>query len=392
MQAIHKNKSQGIYLDYAATTPASDRVLGEIQNYYRENFGNPSAMHLLGQKAQSALDEARSAVAEILGVSWQEIYFLPSATETINLVLRGYFNFHKKDIDAPHIITTNIEHSAVINTCRALEEEGARVTYLPVDKEGLVTAEQVKNALSRDTILVSIMYVNNEIGTVQPIREIASTIAEYKKETGDDKLKFHIDAVQATNYLDINAKNLGVDMMTLSGHKIYSVKGASVLYKNEKTTLEPIVTGGGQERGLHSGTENVPAIMAFAEALRETEEIKDEETERITVLRDKFINEVLDGTDKVLLNGSHSRRVPNNVNFCFKEKSSEALIPAFDAEDIYVSGGSACASRVPEPSHVISAIGREEFAKNAIRFTLGRQTKENDIERAIDITIKIANE
>ena len=313
-------KNKGIYLDYAATTPVSERVFLAMEPYFSKEFANPSSLHIPGQRAQAALDEARQQVADILGASWKEIIFTASATESINLAIRGtikaipivppggtipVLRHSERPKVIPHIVTTNIEHSAVLNTCRDLEKKGVEVTYLPANKDGLVTAQQVKDALRENTVLVSIGYVNNEIGTIQPISDIANIIRDirnYKHEVRNSKQiqnskskiqnknisdfgfrssdlesgypLFHTDAVQAANYLDINVQNLGVDMMTLSGHKIYGPKGVGVLYKKDSVILKPIIIGGGQERELRAGTENIPAIVGFAEALKETEEAK----------------------------------------------------------------------------------------------------------------------
>ena len=428
-------KNKGIYLDYAATTPVSERVFLAMEPYFSKEFANPSSLHIPGQRAQAALDEARQQVADILGASWKEIIFTASATESINLAIRGtikatpivppggtipVLRHSERPKVIPHIVTTNIEHSAVLNTCHDLEKEGIEVTYLLVDKEGLITAKQVKEALKENTILVSIGYVNNEIGTIQPISDIANIIRDirnYKHEVRNSKQiqnskskiqnknisdfgfrssdlesgypLFHTDAVQAANYLDINVQNLGVDMMTLSGHKIYGPKGVGVLYKKDSVILKPIIIGGGQERELRAGTENIPAIVGFAEALKETEEAKKKEMARLQKLRDFFIDESLKHAKNIILNGSREYRVANNASFCFEGKKTETLIPRLDAAGIYVSGGSACVSRTLEASHVIEAIGKKKHAKSAVRFTLGRATTKKDIEKAIDIVIKL---
>ncbi|MDX1536022.1 MAG: cysteine desulfurase family protein, partial [Candidatus Spechtbacterales bacterium] len=259
------------------------------------------------------------------------------------------------------------------------------VTYIPVNEDGLISPKDIKKALKKNTVLVSVMYVNNEIGTVQPIKEISEILKEHSAY-------FHVDAVQAANYLNINVKDLGVDLMTLSGHKIYGPKGSAILYKKEDVNISPIVTGGEQERKLSAGTENVPAFIGFAEALKETEELKEKESKRVGHLRDIFIEKILSNTSDVGLNGSKSLRIPNNINVYFKNTSSEILIPKFDAKGLLVSGGSACTSRTPEPSHVIEALGRKEYAKNSIRITLGRHTTEEDINKAADIFIKIAKQ
>lgn len=394
------HKNHGVYLDYAATTPVSPAVHAAMEPYFHEIFANPSSLHIPGQKAQNAVDEARARVAELIGASWKEAFFTPSATESINLALRGAVQTAKhRGIPNPHVITTNIEHSAVLKTIRALEAEGTEATFLPADNEGLVSAQQVKEALRENTVLVSVMYVNNEIGTVQPIKEIAKTISAYRQSriansnqqsAISNRPIFHTDAVQAANYLPLAVDRLGVDMMTLSGHKIYGPKGVGLLYKKEAVDLTPIVTGGEQERGLHAGTENVPAIVGFSAALEDAEELKESERQRVSALRDMLIDGVLRESETVTLNGSRRERVANNANFCFKNKSSEALLPQFDKAGIFLSGGSACTARVPEPSHVIAALGKKEEAKNAVRLSLGRHTTKKDVKKAVQVIREFA--
>lgn len=400
--------NEGIYLDYAATTPVSKRVMARMRPYFSDVFGNASSLHLYGQKAQGVLDETRHNVADILGCSWKEIIFTPSATISINLALRGIVKNYivsAKGAMSAHIVTTNIEHSAVLSTCSDLEREGIEVTYLPVNKEGLITLKQVENAIKENTVLVSVGYVNSEIGTVQPIKEIARFINFHNLTFKTHNLVFHSDAVQAVNYLDINVKNLGVDLMTLSAHKIYGPKGAALLYKKEGVELMPTITGGEQERGYMAGTENIPAILGFGEAMKETEELKETETRRLEKLQEYlilniknikgvgingFIPRLSSGQVNLSQNRAEIKRVPNNVNIYFENKLAEVLVPLFDREEIFVSGGSACTSRTPEPSYVIIAIGREKYAKNNIRITMGRSTTKKSIDKLIGAIKKLA--
>jgi cysteine desulfurase len=378
------SKEQPIYLDYAATTPVSTRVAAAMAPYFSEKFGNPSSLHKKGQDAQAALDEARATVAELLGVSWKEVFFTASATESLNTVLRGVaVSARERGITTPHIITTNIEHSAVLETCRELEKYGVEITYLPVNSKGLISAEQVKDALKENTVLVSVMLVNNEIGTIQPIAEIAEVLK------GTNTL-LHTDAVQAVNYLDIRPATLGVDIMTLSGHKMYGPKGVGLLYKKESVAIAPLLTGGGQERGLRGGTENVPAIVGFAEALKETTELREAETARVRALRDSFFAGV-EHSAGISINGSREQRVANNINISLEGVAADMALPWLDARGIYASSGSACAARVPEPSHVIVALGKEDRATSSIRFTLGRSTTKRDSERAVDAVVELRN-
>ena len=386
------NKVDKIYLDYAATTPVSEDVMKEMQPYFSDIFGNPSALHRMGQEAQSALDNARHSVADIIGADWRDIIFTASATESLNLALRGAVKEAKHAIEIPHIVTTAFEHNAVLKTCRDLEEEGVEVTYLPVDGNGLVSLEDISQALKENTILVSVMYVNNEIGTIQPIREISDIIKAHNAQYGTKRVIFHTDAVQAANYLNINIHDLGADMMTLSGHKIYGPKGVAILFKSDDVSIAPTTTGGGQERGYRSGTENVPALVGFAKALKDAQDLRQSESERLIALRDNFIQKVLSEGKDISLNGSAQKRVANNANFCFKNIPSEVLIPALDAKGIYVSSGSACTARVPEPSHVIQAIGKGDCAINSIRCTFGRSTTEEELKKSAEAIIEISNQ
>lgn len=400
------SKKNAIYLDYAASTPVSKSVMAAMEPYFSDLFANPSSLHIPGQKAQAGLDTARHDVADMLGCGWQEVLFTSSATESLNLALRGVIKASRESVQKPHIITTNIEHSAVLKTCQDLESDGVEVTYLPVNSEGLIKAKQVEVALQENTVLVSVMYVNNEIGTIQPIAEIAKTIsrARSKSQIANRKSSshkpfaishlpfFHTDAVQATNYLDINVEHLGVDLMTFSGHKIYGPKGIGMLYKKETVKMRPQITGGSQERELRAGTENVAAIVGFAQALKDVEEEKSKETQRVHDLRELFIEKILKGVPSATLNGSRDLRVAGNANFCFSHTTSEVLIPTLDALGVYASGGSACSARVPEPSHVIAALGGEaECAKSSIRFSLGRPTTRDQIESAAAAVIQLVS-
>lgn len=382
---LFRKNNDIIYLDYAATTPVSEHVRAAMEPYFSDTFANPSSLHRAGQHAQAALDEARATVADLLEISWKETYFTASATESINTVLAGVVRSARaRGVSTPHLITTAIEHSAVLQTCRALAQEGVEVTELPVDAEGLISAEQVRDALKENTVLVSVMYVNNEIGTIQPITDIAQVLK------GTDVL-LHTDAVQAVNYLDVRPSLLGVDLMTLSGHKMYGPKGVGLLYKRDGVDLVPLVQGGGQERGLRGGTENVPAIVGFAAALTETVQLRESETERVRALRDAFIERIEDA-EGILLNGSRTQRIANNVNLSIEGVDAELALPWLDAHHIAVSSGSACTARVPEPSHVIAALGKETAARRSIRFTLGRHTTQKDVEAAAEAVIQLQEE
>jgi len=389
-----------IYLDYASTTPTDKRVLEKMLPYFYNDFANPSALYLSARRAKQAIDDARKAVANFLHCKPDEIVFTSGGTESDNLAILGV----ARQAKTGHIITSQIEHPAVLNACKQLEKEGFEVTYLPPDKNGVVSANQVEKALKPNTILVSIMYANNEIGTIQPISEIADDICNFRKvisrqssvvssdkynkrQTTDYKrIIFHTDACQATGYLPMDVKKLGVDLLTLNGSKIYGPKGVGALYIREGTRIKPIVFGGGQENGLRPGTENVAGIVGLAEAIKL---ISDSEGEREKKLRDYLIQELLK-IDGVELNGDKTKRLPNNINVSIKGVEGEALVLYLDRRGIAVATGSACSSKSLEPSHVIQALGKgREVAHSSLRITLGRQTTWAELDKFIK-EVKIA--
>ena len=369
-----------IYLDYAASTPIDPKVFRAMLPYLKKDFGNPSSIHSFGQKALTAVDEAREQVSKFLGCQINEIVFTGSATEANNLVIQGICA--RPGLAHPHIITTQVEHHAVLETCRALEKQGVEVTYLPMDKDGLVSVSDVEKAIKPNTILVSIMYANNEIGTAQPIAEISKLIGHRMS-----KIYFHTDAVQAANYLDCDVNKLGVDLLTLSAHKIYGPKGVGALYIKKGTPIEPLIFGGGQESGLRSGTENVPGIVGLGAATKEIQDPKIKiQNIRIRQLRDKLIKGILKRIPDARLNGSPIHRLPNNINISFKGAEGEALVIALDQKGIAVSTGSACSSKTLEPSHVLLALGlSEEEAHCSLRITLGRYTTEEEIDKFLKV-------
>ncbi|MEX2008225.1 MAG: cysteine desulfurase family protein [Candidatus Spechtbacterales bacterium] len=371
-----------IYLDYAAATPVSQRVLARMMPYFSEEFANPGALHRGGQRAQAALDEAREDIAVLLGCDRKEIIFTASATESVNLAMRGVVAAARKEIARPHVITSAVEHSAVLATAEALAQDGVEVTRIGVDENGLVNPQDVASAMTENTVLVSIIYASNEVGTIQPIEEIAAAVQSHKRNVKSSQLAFHTDAVQAANYLEISPAKLGVDLMTISAQKIYGPKGAALLYKKEGVILAPQLTGGPQEHGLRAGTENVPAIAGFAEALKETVELKEQEVARLTKLREELIEALLADVPSAKLNGSRTRRLPNHASICFEGVSSDALIARLDADGVLVASGSACTSRTLEPTEAIVALGRPECARSSIRISLGRPTTQEDVERA----------
>ena len=383
-----------VYLDYAATTYMDPRVKEAMNLYWDKEFGNPSSLYRIGRQAKDALDEARKKVAGFLGSRPEEIIFTGGGTESINLAILGSARSYKKQ--GKHLITGKIEHHAVLHSMEALEKEGFEVTYLEVDEYGLIDPEDVKKALRPDTILVSIMYANNEIGTIEPIAEIGKIIREArderKKEGNQTPLYFHTDACQAAGALDLNIENLKVDLLSINGSKIYGPKGVGCLYVRRGIKLQPLVYGGGQENNLRSGTENIPGIIGFAKALEIAHEEKDEENARLIKLRDYFIKEVFKKVPKVILNGHPVKRLPNNVNMSVMDIEGEAVILYLDAKGIYISTGSACTSASLDPSHVILAMGRPyEHAHGSLRFTYGRKTTKEDLDYVLEVLPKVVD-
>ena len=370
-------------MDHAAAAPMDKRVKKAMEPYWTENFGNPNALYKEGLIARNAVETAREDIAKILGARAKEIIFTNGGTESDNLAIFGVV----KNFKNGHIITTKFEHHAVLNSCKHLEKEGFEVTYLDVSKEGVVKPEDVKRALRPETILVSIMYANNEIGTVQPIREIAKVIRDFKKK-GEAKqnIYFHTDACQAPGYLDLNVERLGVDLMTINGSKIYGPKGIGLLYAKNGIKLEPLLYGGEQERKLRPGTENVPAIVGLAEALKIVDQDREKESARLVKLRDSFINRLLGEIPKTVLNGHPTQRLPNNVNVSILDAEGESIVLYLDEAGVACSTGSACTSESLEPSHVILAIGKPRaYAHGAMRFSLGRSTTKKNIDYVMKV-------
>ncbi|MFH1575510.1 MAG: cysteine desulfurase family protein [Candidatus Nealsonbacteria bacterium] len=369
-----------IYLDYAATTPCDPRVAKAMSGFLKKDFGNASSIHNFGQKASMALGAARQNLAEFLGCESEEIVFTGSATEADNLAIFGIVK--AAGAAHPHIITSQIEHAAVLESFRALEKLGTQVTYLPVGKDGIVEIPEIKKAIRPNTVLVSIMYANNEIGTIEPIAEISDLIKKI-----NPKILFHTDAVQAVNFLDCNVKKLGVDLLTLSSHKIYGPKGVGALYVKKGVPITPIIYGGGHERGLRSGTENVAGIVGLGQAIKEVQNPKLKiHNIRIRQFRDKLIKTILKIIPASRLNGSLTRRLSNNVNISFDGVEGEAVVVALDQKGIAASTGSACSSTSLEPSHVLMALGlSEEQSHGSLRLTLGKYNTLKDIERVIKV-------
>ena len=390
-----------IYLDFASATPIDKTVLGIMSSYNKDYFANSSSIHGSGVKTREIIEKSRELIAKGINAHNNEIIFAGSSTESIALAIRGVITNYqlliknlKTDAKSkiPHIITSEIEHPAVLENCKMLEERGeAEITYIKINEDGIINPRDVRDAIKDNTILVSIMYANNEIGTIQPIQEIAKEIRHYKKNSKQNIYPlFHTDATQAMNYLDTsNIEKLGVDMMSFNGSKIYGPKGIGILYKKREVELSPIYTGGGQEFGLRSGTEDVAKIAGIALALQITNKIKDKEIERLIKLRDYTIDKLLNikvGTYKIVLNGSKEERLPNNINISISGIPSELLVIELDAKGIDVSSKSACKSEDESESYVLKALrmasGEEvKEEEGSLRITLGRQTNKEDMDR-----------
>ena len=376
---MHK-PSKTIYLDHAATTAVDPRVVEAMLPYFNPRYGNASSIYGLGQEATEAIDEARRTVADILGCQPKEVIFTSCGTESDNLALRGVGWARRNLGKGNHIITSSIEHHAVSHTCEQLEKHfGFEVTYLPVDKYGMVDPDDVGRAIKDDTVLISIIYANNEVGAIEPIAEIG----QVARQMG---VPFHTDAVQAGGVLNLDVDELNVDLLSLSAHKFYGPKGVGVLYARKGVPLLPTQTGGGHEGNRRAGTENVPYIVGLATALKIAYEELETNNERIAALRDRLIEGVLDSIVEVELTGHPTNRLPNSASFVFKYIEGEAMLLNLDLAGISASSGSACSSASLEASHVLLAMGiPPEVAHGSLRLTLGRENTEEDVDYVLDI-------
>jgi cysteine desulfurase len=375
---------RSVYLDHSATTAVRQEVLEATWPYFTEAYGNPSSVHSGGGLPREAVERARAGVADALGCRPAEVVFTASGTEADNLAVIGAARALRKR--GRHVITTQIEHHAVLHAARQLEREGFRVTYLPVDAEGLVDLETLAGALEDDTILLSIMLANNEIGTVEPVAHLAALA----RERG---IVVHTDAVQAAATVDLDVEQLGVDLLSISAHKFYGPKGVGALYVRRGTPVEPIVHGGDQERGYRSGTENVPGIVGLAVALMLARAERTAEAERLTVLRDRLVDGILDRVDGSHLTGHRTRRLPGHASFYLDGVSGESVLVNLDMAGIACSSGSACKAGSTDPSHVLTAIGLPpHLARNALRMSLGRETTVEDIDYVLEVLPGIVGE
>lgn len=372
-----------VYLDNAATTALSPKVLEKMMPYLTDTYGNASSPHSFGQVARIGVEHAREQVARAINADPSEIVFTGCGTESDNTVLFGVAERYAKKGD--HIITTNVEHHAILHSCAALEKKGIKVTYLPVDKDGLVTLEQVRDAITDKTILVSVMFANNEVGTIMPIPEIAAVCHE-------KGVLFHTDAVQAAGHIPIDVKAMGIDMLSISGHKFHGPKGVGVLYERKGIRLPSYIIGGEQEKGRRAGTENVAGIVGLGEALELAVTNMSETSARMTRMRDRLIEGIEASIPEVKLNGHRTKRLPNNVNFSIKYIEGESILLMLDMAGIAASSGSACTSGSLDPSHVLLALGlTHEVAHGSVRLTLGDDTTDEDIDYVLETLPKVAH-
>ena len=378
-------ESRKVYLDYSATTPVRDEVLKEMLPYFTEHFGNASSLYTIGLESKAAIDKAREQVANLIGASPKEIYFTGGGSEADNWVLESIANDMKSKGKGNHIITSRIEHHAVLHTCQFLEKNGYEVTYLDVEKDGTVTPEALEKAIRDDTVLISIMYINNEIGTIEPIRELAEVAHKHG-------ILFHTDAVQAVGNTPIDVKAAGIDMLSMSSHKIYGPKGEGALYVRRGVRIPSFIHGGAQEMGKRAGTENLAGIVGFGKAAELAKQNLENHVRHCSELRDYLVQQIMEKIPDVYLNGpaDMSRRHPGNANITFEYIEGESILLLLDSFGIAVSTGSACSSKSLEPSHVLSAIGvPDEMIHGTIRFTVGDFTTKEDIDYTVECLVKV---
>ena len=373
--------SKTIYLDHGATTAVDERVLNKMIPYFNISYGNPSSMYGIGRQNKMVIERARQEVAKVINCNPKEIYFTSCGSESDNLALKGIMYANKEK--GKHIITSKVEHPAIMNTCATLKRQGFDITYLNVDKEGFVKLDELRNAIRNDTVLISIMFANNEIGTIQNIMEISKIAKE-------NNIIFHTDAVQAVGNIKIDVQKLGVDSLSMSAHKFYGPKGVGALYVRKDINIERIQDGGHQEKGMRSGTENVAGIVGLAEALKMAYKELDENNKKILENRNYFIEKIKENFKETTINGNLEHRLPGNINVIFKGKDSLEILLKLDEYGICASSGSACSTGEDKPSHVLTAIGLSpEEAFSTIRFSLGKENIKEDIDNVIKILASI---
>ena len=372
------------YFDNAATTKVKKEVIDKMFPYFVESYGNPSSLYILGRTAKVGIEEARKHVADLINCDKNEIYFTSGGTESDNTALKGIMYLNKNK--GKHVITTKIEHHAILNSCKTLEENGFKVTYLNVDKDGIINLEELVNAITEDTILISVMFANNEIGSIQPIQKIG----EIAKEKG---IIFHTDAVQACGNVKIDVKEMNIDMLSLSGHKIGAPKGIGALYVNKNIEFKNLIDGGHQEREKRAGTENVPGIIGLGEACKIAKNNMEPHINKLKELREFYFSEIQKQVSDIKINGSMKHRLPGNSNVSFKEINGNELLMKLDEKGICASAGSACSSGSNMPSHVLTAIGlTSEYAEGTLRVTFGDENTKEDVEYLVTSLADIIKE
>ena len=372
------------YFDNAATTRVKKEVIDKMFPYFVESYGNPSSLYTLGRTAKVGIEEARKQVANLINCDKNEIYFTSGGTESDNTALKGIMYLNKNR--GKHIITTKIEHHAILNTCKTLEENGFKVTYLNVDKDGIINLEEFVNSITEDTVLISVMFANNEIGSIQPIQ----TIGEIAKEKG---IIFHTDAVQACGNVRIDVKEMNIGMLSLSGHKIGAPKGIGALYVSKNIEFQNLIDGGHQERDKRAGTENVPGMIGLGEACHIAKNNMDTHVNKLKELRDFYFSEIQNRISDIKINGSIEHRLPGNSNISFKGINGSELLMKLDEKGICASAGSACSSGSSMPSHVLTAIGRtSEYEEGTLRVTFGDENTKEDVEYLVENLVQIVKE
>lgn len=368
---------RNVYMDYAATTYVKPEVLEEMMPFFTEKYGNPSSFYGISRETKMAIDKARSRVSKALNCDPNEIYFTGGGSEADNWAIKGIASAHRKK--GNHIITTKIEHHAVLHTCEYLEKNGFEVTYLNVDKEGFIDLEELKNAITDKTILVSIMFANNEIGTIQPVKEIGEICRERK-------VLFHTDAVQAIGNIPVDVKEMNIDLLSLAGHKVYGPKGIGALYIRKGVRIDNLIHGGGQERARRAGTENTASIVGLGKAIELATESLEEHNKKITKLRDRLIDGLLKVPHTILNGPRGEKRLPGNANITFEFIEGESILLSLDFEGVCASSGSACTSGSLDPSHVLLAIGLpHELAHGSLRLTLGDGSTDEDVDYVLEV-------
>ena len=374
---------ENVYFDNAATTRVDEEVLKEMLPYFKDYYGNASSIYKLGRESRKAVESARESVAKVLNCNLNEIYFTAGGSESDNTIIKGIAHGYKSK--GNHIITSKIEHPAVLETCKMLEKEGFEVSYINVDEEGIVDLEELKNAIKDTTILITIMFANNEIGTIQPIKEIGEIAKEHK-------IFFHTDAVQAVGTLRIDVKELNIDALSMSGHKFYGPKGIGALYVRNGINFEKYISGGHQERNKRAGTENVPGIVGMGKAIELAYRDLEEHNKKIKKLRDYYVSQVTEKIPYVKVNGSMEKRLPGNSNISFRFIEGESLLLNLDLKGIAASSGSACTSGSLDPSHVLLAIGLpHEIAHGSLRISIGKYNTKEEVDYLIENLVEIVN-